>query len=237
MSLEPRVAALCRVRRARADLGARELVALAMVARRALGRRRSADVDAVEPVAHRDMVLRVLARDQLVPQLAHQRSNPRPRVLVDRLEVLLPGETKRRRELGEALDDAAIISRTQSSTKRGRRWAFSTTRPRRRASSARRSPRHRVLDDREQRWASMSVSQSSGSRCAACPRPRWLWVATGTASKMRSISSSPKPVVEQPLARARLHELCAHGHAVMPWRGTPTAAACRARATARPSSV
>ena len=52
-------------------------------------------------------------------------------VLVDRLQVLLAGGDERVVvELGEPVDRRrATISRTQSSTKRGRRWAFSTTAP------------------------------------------------------------------------------------------------------------
>ena len=50
-------------------------------------------------------------------------------VLVDRLEVLLARRDEARAvELaGTRATTPAIISRTQSSTKRGRRWAFSTT--------------------------------------------------------------------------------------------------------------
>ncbi len=39
----------------------------------------------------------------------------------------------------------------------------------------------------------MSMSAPSGLPMYSVPRPRWLWVATGTWSKMRSIWSSVKP--------------------------------------------
>ena len=63
----------------------------------------------------------------------------------------------------------------------------------------------------------MSVVAVLGQPTCSVPSPRWLWVATGTASKIRSISSGVEPVGEQPLARARLHETLrarARGHAL-----------------------
>jgi len=49
-------------------------------------------------------------------------------VLVDRLEVLLARRDERVvGESGRRSTTALIISRTQSSTEAGRRWAFSTT--------------------------------------------------------------------------------------------------------------
>ena len=53
------------------------------------------------------------------------------------------------------------------------------------------------------------------------PSPRWLWVATGTASKMRSISSSVKPSAASRSRERPATSSCAHGHAVMPWAATP----------------
>ena len=78
--------------------------------------------------------------------------------------------------------------------------------------------RHRALDDLQQRARPRSRCRSPrGSRCAACPRPRWLWVATGTWSKMRSISSSVKPsATSRSRARAgdELLRARARGHAL-----------------------
>ena len=70
------------------------------------------------------------------------------------------------------------------------------------------------------------------------PMPRWLCVATGTASKMRSISSSVKPS-SRSRSRARSVTIsCAHGQAVMPWAWTPTSRRVPlADATAEPNIV
>ena len=75
---------------------------------------------------------RVLARGDLAPHLAQQpEALGLHVVLVDRLQVLLAGgdEVARRSRKSSRSTTPRIISRTQSSTKRGRRWAFSTTAP------------------------------------------------------------------------------------------------------------
>ncbi len=51
--------------------------------------------------------------------------------------------------------------------------------------------------------------------------PRWLWVATGTAAKMRSISSSEKPSAASRSRDRPATSSWAHGQAVMPWASTP----------------
>ena len=114
---------------------------------------------AVEPLPQRHVVRGVLARGDLRAQLAQQpEALGLHVVLVDRLEVLLAGgdevvvgeeveplrsggSTSSRgwieglwtpptaQVAGVATVTPRIISRTQSSTKRGRRWAFSTTAP------------------------------------------------------------------------------------------------------------
>ena len=70
------------------------------------------------------------------------------------------------------------------------------------------------------------------------PSPRWLWVATGTAPKMRSTSSAVKPSASSRSRERPSISPCAHGHAVMPWARTPMSrrVPC-ADATAEPSSV
>ena len=97
---------------------------------------------------------------------------------------------------------------------------------------------HRVLGDLQQPVASISASQPSGQPICSVPRPRWLWVATGTASNTRSISSSEKPSLAQALAGARLDQPLragAGGHAL---GATPTSRRVPvATATARPCSV
>jgi hypothetical protein len=60
----------------------------------------------------------------------------------------------------------------------------------------------------------MSVSQSSGQPTWSVPIPRWLCVATGTASKIRSISSSPNPSASSRLRELDWTSVCAHGQAV-----------------------
>ena len=68
--------------------------------------------------------------------------------------------------------------------------------------------------------------------------PRWLWVATGTASNTRSISSSLKPSSRRRSRERSVTISCAHGQAVMPWACTPTSRRVpRADATAEPNSV
>ena len=68
--------------------------------------------------------------------------------------------------------------------------------------------------------------------------PRWLWVATGTASKTRSISSSVKPSARSRSRERSVTISCAHGQAVMPCASTPTSRRVpRADATAEPNSV
>ena len=52
--------------------------------------------------------------------------------------------------------------------------------------------------------------------------PRWLCVATGTASKTRPISSSVKPSSRRRSCERSMTSSCAHGQAVMPWASTPT---------------
>ena len=54
------------------------------------------------------------------------------------------------------------------------------------------------------------------------PRPRWLCVATGTWSKMRSISSSLKPSSSSRSRELPMTSCWAQGQAVMPWAATPT---------------
>ena len=68
--------------------------------------------------------------------------------------------------------------------------------------------------------------------------PRWLCVATGTASKTRSISSSVKPCSTSRSRDAPATSSCAQGHAVMPCASTPTSRRTpRSDATAVPISV
>ena len=99
--------------------------------------------------------------------------------------------------------------------------------------------RHRALDDRRAgRRASISAVQSSGQPMCSVPRPRWLCVATGTASRIRSISSSAKPSSARrsraragdELLRARAGRHALRGDADE--RRVP-----RSEATAEPSSV
>ena len=54
------------------------------------------------------------------------------------------------------------------------------------------------------------------------PRPRWLCVASGTSSRIRSTSPSAKPASSRrSVARPRTRP-CAHGHALIPVASTPT---------------
>ena len=70
------------------------------------------------------------------------------------------------------------------------------------------------------------------------PRPRWLWVAIGTASTIRSISSTEKPSASSRTRERASIACCAHGHAVIPWADTPTSRRVPSSdATAAPCSV
>ena len=52
--------------------------------------------------------------------------------------------------------------------------------------------------------------------------PRWLCVASGTSSRIRSTSPSAKPASSSRSAAAPRTRPCAHGHALMPQASTPT---------------
>ncbi len=70
------------------------------------------------------------------------------------------------------------------------------------------------------------------------PIPRWLCVATGTASNTRAISSSLKPSSVSRSCERSITSSCAHGQAVMPWASTPTRRRVpRADETAEPNSL
>ena len=86
--------------------------------------------------------------------------------------------------------------------------------------------------------ASIGSSQSSGQPMWSVPMPRWLCVATGTASNTRAISSSVKPSSRRRSCERSITISCAHGQAVMPWASTPTSRRVpAAHATAEPNSV
>jgi CDP-diacylglycerol--glycerol-3-phosphate 3-phosphatidyltransferase len=111
--------------------------------------------------------------------------------------------------------------------------------PRRSASSARRSPR--TCCPRRSpaaSRASISAVESSVKPICSVARPRWLCVATGTCSRMRSICSARSHPPPGARAHAPATSSCAHGHAVMPCADTPTVrrVPC-SNATARPCSV
>ena len=57
---------------------------------------------------------------------------------------------------------------------------------------------------------------------SSVPLPRWLCVASGTSSRMRSTSPSAKPASSSRSAAAPRTSPCAHGHALMPHASTPT---------------
>ena len=70
------------------------------------------------------------------------------------------------------------------------------------------------------------------------PIPRWLWVATGTWPKMRSISSSVKPSASRRSRARSVTRPWAQGQAVMPWASTPVRVRVpRSDATAVPKRV
>ena len=68
--------------------------------------------------------------------------------------------------------------------------------------------------------------------------PRWLWVATGTASIARSICSASKPASASRSRPSSATISCAQGQAVMPWAWTPVSVRLpRSEATAVPNST
>ena len=86
--------------------------------------------------------------------------------------------------------------------------------------------------------ASTSPSKSSGSPTWSVPRPRWSCVATGTASRMRSISSRVKPSAARRSRERAAETCCAPGLAVIPCAATPTSRRVpRSEAIAEPNSV
>ena len=52
----------------------------------------------------------------------------------------------------------------------------------------------------------LGVDRPRRCRRSSVPRPRWLCVASGTSSRMRSTSPSREPGLEQALCRASAHE-------------------------------
>ena len=141
-------------------------------------------------------------------------------VLVDRLEVDLTRRDERAVvELGEARRSRRASSRARSPRRTAGGGAPSRPRaPRRSASSARRSPTTSSCSTISSSVAaSISSSHSSVQPMCSVPRPRWLWVATGTASRICSISSASKPSALEPLTRGAGDELLsarARGHAL-----------------------
>ena len=145
-------------------------------------------------------------------------------VLVDRLEVDLAGRDERAVvELGEARRRRRGSSRARSPRRTAGGGGPSRRRaPRRSASSARRSPTTSTARrSRAASAASISSSHSSVQPMCSVPRPRWLWVATGTASRICSISSSSKPSLSSRSRAVPATSSCAHGQAVIPWAVTP----------------
>ena len=86
--------------------------------------------------------------------------------------------------------------------------------------------------------ASISATHSSMQPICSVASPRWLWVATGTRSMMRSICSAENPSSASRSRARPATSSCAHGHAVIPVADTPTTrrVPC-SNATARPWSV
>ena len=163
---------------------------------------------------------------ELAPDLA-ERAEPLGDhvVLVDRLEVHLAGgrRTRRRRGPGSARRRRGS-SRARSPRRSGGGGAPSRRRgPRRSASSARRSPRTSTARrSRAGCAASISSSHSSVQPMCSVPSPRWLWVATGTASRiLLDLVRRRSPRRRAARARRAATSSCAHGHAVMPWAVTP----------------
>ena len=169
----------------------------------------------------------VLARRQLAGAARRAARSARRRRCAGGSSRGSPGarrRTCRPSRSANVVDDAARSSRARSPRRSAGGGAPSRRRrPRRSASSARRSrstssPRRSRAASR----ASISFSQSSGQPMCSVPRPRWLCVATGTASKMRSISSSEKPSLVRRSRAWPATSCCAHGQAVMPCAATPT---------------
>ena len=74
----------------------------------------------------------------------------------------------------------------------------------RRAASAARRPASSSSPRRSRTSSPRSAAASVPTK--SVPRPRWLWVASGTSSRIRSTSSSSKPASSEPLGRAPAHE-------------------------------
>jgi hypothetical protein len=133
----------------------------------------------------------------------------------------------------------AIISRTQSSTNRGRRCAFSTTEPLVRALHQLVDlARHRVLDDLEQRRCLDLVRAVLGA--ADVQRAEAALVVRRDRDGVEdALDLGVGEAVGGERSRAWPATICcAHGHAVMPCAATPTSRRVpRSLATAEPYSV
>ena len=145
-------------------------------------------------------------------------------VLVDRLEVHLRGLTNAGSlSAGNASTTPRIISRTQSSTNRGRRCAFSTTTPRPSASSARRSPTTSTCSTICEQCRPRR-SRRRTARCSRCGASRVRAGCGSPPGPPRGSSRCPRrrsPGSLEARARVPATSSCAHGHAVMPWAVTP----------------
>ena len=71
------------------------------------------------------------------------------------------------------------------------------------------------------RMVSARTPASFGAPMNRVPRARWLWVAMGTSSTMRSISSSPKPSLAQRRDGLVADEALGAGAGVHALRGDP----------------
>ena len=182
----------------RAAQAARRSSAAAHASKRAARARPLVAAGRLEPLPLGHVMAGVLAGLELGEDLAEQAGALRDDgVAMDRLQVLLAGEHEAAlaRGRGRPRRLARTISRTQSSTKRGLRWAFSTT-----ATLVRALHQlvdlgaHRLLDDVQQ-VAGVDVQRRRprGGRCEASRCRAGCGSRPGTASKTRSISSSVKP--------------------------------------------
>ena len=142
-------------------------------------------------------------------------------VRVDRLQVHLPRE----QEVGVVeLGVGRRACRAGRSAPSPRRSAAAGARARRRTARRAASAARRPASSSSPRRSATSSSALTGASVPtnSVPRPRWLCVASGTSSRIRSTSSSSKPASPSRSAARSRTSPCAHGQALIPFASTPT---------------
>ena len=174
-----------------------------------------------EPGLERRLARRRDAVRELAAELADRSPALRDDVVVvDRLEVHLAREDEVVVVEGGLDGEELARGRRAPSPRRSAAGGGRARRRRaRRVASGARRPG--ALIERSTIPTRSSASSSRAVPTSSVPRPRWLCVASGTSSRIRS-TSSPKPASASRSAARPRTSPCAHGQALIPVASTPT---------------